>query len=106
MNGIHLEELCAKHRRRRQRRQHKYLFGGSCAYCGATPYHSDAITLDHVVPKSKGGSNSFDNLLPCCTYCNGDKGSEDLWDWWQRQDFYSESRAMAVSAFLAGWWIA
>ena len=40
-----------------------------CLYCGKK-FHGDELTLDHVIPKSKGGSNSWDNLVTCCSACN------------------------------------
>ena len=39
--------------------------GHECAYCGGR-----ATTLDHVVPRSRGGDNSFDNLVAACGRCN------------------------------------
>lgn len=41
-----------------------------CAYCGS----KDSLTLDHVQPKSKGGPNSWTNLITCCMRCNITKG--------------------------------
>ena len=46
------------------------LWGG-CAYCGATHL---PLTLDHVIPRTRGGSNDWDNLVCCCTKCNNFKG--------------------------------
>ncbi len=41
-----------------------------CQYCGAT-----AENLDHVVPRSRGGSHSWDNVVACCRRCNIKKGN-------------------------------
>lgn len=38
----------------------------ACAYC-ADPA---ATTIDHVIPRSRGGSNSWSNLVACCFACN------------------------------------
>ncbi|MFB8386928.1 HNH endonuclease [Microbacterium sp. NPDC055910] len=40
-----------------------------CAYCG-TP----ASTIDHVLPRSRGGADSWENLVACCLRCNNIKG--------------------------------
>ncbi|MFV8054607.1 HNH endonuclease [Mycobacterium sp. 48b] len=42
----------------------------TCAYCGG---HGD--TLDHVVPESRGGDNTWLNLVAACAPCNGRKGN-------------------------------
>jgi len=39
--------------------------GGRCVYCGAA-----ATSLDHVVPKSRGGPHSWDNVVSACGRCN------------------------------------
>lgn len=49
--------------------------GGRCGYCGLTvdlipPPHPRAATVDHVHPKSKGGSCALHNLLLACYRCN------------------------------------
>lgn len=35
------------------------------------------LTIDHILPKSKGGSNELDNLQPMCCLCNWAKGNGD-----------------------------
>ncbi len=42
----------------------------NCQYCGT----SRELTLDHVVPKSKGGRSSWENLITACKRCNARKG--------------------------------
>lgn len=38
-------------------------------------------TIDHIVPKSKGGNNSDYNKVPCCAKCNINKNSLTLEEW-------------------------
>lgn len=45
----------------------------SCQYCGKH-YPTSELSLDHVIPRSQGGDNSWDNLVCCCTGCNSRKG--------------------------------
>lgn len=45
-----------------------------CVYCRTT--HN--LTVDHVIPRSKGGPNTWDNLITCCGECNIKKGDKDL----------------------------
>ena len=42
-----------------------------CVYCGA----AESLTIDHVVPKSRGGRDAWDNLVAACTPCNNRKGN-------------------------------
>lgn len=49
---------------------------GRCAYCGGRLY-SD-FTVDHIIPKSKGGSSEIFNLVPACPECNRRKADRDL----------------------------
>jgi 5-methylcytosine-specific restriction endonuclease McrA len=44
--------------------------GYKCGYCGS---HKD-LTLDHVLPKSRGGRSSWTNLVTACKRCNARKG--------------------------------
>lgn len=50
--------------------------GGKCVYCGAP-----ATSLDHVVPKSRGGPHTWDNVVSACGRCNhlkADRGIAEL----------------------------
>ena len=50
--------------------------GGRCVYCGAA-----ATSLDHVVPKSRGGPHTWDNVVSACGRCNhvkADRGIAEL----------------------------
>jgi 5-methylcytosine-specific restriction endonuclease McrA len=45
----------------------------TCQFCGrAFPAHE--LTLDHVIPRSRGGHTDWDNLVACCHRCNNLKG--------------------------------
>ena len=72
--------------KRKFRHQIRYAWGGMCAYCRG----KRATTVDHLRPKSKGGSSFRSNLIPCCVDCNHSKGSENWLEWYQRQEFYNE----------------
>lgn len=42
-----------------------------CQYCGK----SDDLTIDHVIPRSRGGADSWENLVAACNKCNHRKGN-------------------------------
>lgn len=46
--------------------------GQECQYCGSTK----SLTLDHVLPKSRGGKSSWQNLVAACHKCNSMKGDK------------------------------
>lgn len=46
----------------------------TCQYC-MRPFISKMLTLDHVVPRSRGGANSWENLVAACTPCNNRKSA-------------------------------
>lgn len=45
-----------------------------CQYCGSTRH----LTIDHIIPKSKGGEDTWDNLVVACNTCNTKKGDKLL----------------------------
>jgi hypothetical protein len=46
--------------------------GYKCLYCGAT----ENLTLDHIIPQSRGGEDTWENLATCCGSCNVKKGNK------------------------------
>ncbi|MCA9741129.1 HNH endonuclease [candidate division KSB1 bacterium] len=44
---------------------------GKCQYCGSS---SKPLTVDHVIPKRRGGPDSWENLVCACVSCNNRKG--------------------------------
>jgi len=47
----------------------------TCQYCGRVAHD---LTLDHIVPRHRGGSHTWDNLVAACKTCNHRKGSKTL----------------------------
>jgi hypothetical protein len=45
--------------------------GNKCVYCGSTK----DLTIDHLIPSSRGGLNTWDNLVCACIKCNTAKGA-------------------------------
>jgi len=48
--------------------------GYICSYCGA----KEQLTIDHILPTSKGGQNTWENMTTCCLKCNSKKGDKLL----------------------------
>lgn len=49
--------------------------GYICQYCGGK-FDSHDLTFDHVMPRSKGGETTWDNVVTACTTCNFLKGTD------------------------------
>lgn len=55
----------------------------TCAYCGIRPWKEtrpnyEALTLDHIVPRSKGGKTTWLNIITACIDCNRNKADKSL----------------------------
>ena len=59
------------HRRKITRRAVFARDRWTCQYCGS---ERGNLTVDHVIPRSKGGPSSWDNIVTCCAPCNRRKG--------------------------------
>src|SRR6201996_9058240 len=62
------------HRRKTPRRGVSPRADGPCQYCGSR----SNLTVDHVVPRSKGGSSNWENIVASCAPCNRGKGNRML----------------------------
>ena len=51
----------------------------TCQYCD-TVLNTNKCTIDHVIPKAKGGKSSWTNCVTSCSACNNEKGDKDLND--------------------------
>ena len=49
-------------------------YNGICCYCGKSIDYKD-YTIEHIIPKSRGGLNTWENIAPCHKICNMKKGS-------------------------------
>lgn len=74
----------------------KQYFNNKCAYCGSF----SLLEIEHVVPVSKGGSFTADNIIPACKKCNTSKHDYDIFEWYPKQSFYSEEREQAIIDYL------
>lgn len=67
---------------REMREQVFAIYGKQCHYCG---YEDPVMTVDHILPRSRGGDNSLENLIPACRKCNYSRGDKMEWNPFFRQ---------------------
>lgn len=70
--------LFSKRRPSPQRLTRKNIFArdaNKCQYCG-NKFSTSDLTLDHVMPSSRGGGNTWDNLVCACVKCNSKKDNK------------------------------
>jgi 5-methylcytosine-specific restriction endonuclease McrA len=60
------------HRRKITRRAVFARDRWTCQYCG---HERGNLTVDHVIPRSKGGGSTWENIVTCCAPCNRRKGN-------------------------------
>ncbi len=58
--------------------------GGYCPECGMKMHNKNSkelktyMTVDHIIPKSKGGKRNIENLRPLCRQCNNERGNKPI----------------------------
>ncbi len=53
--------------------------GFQCAYCSSAPSMGD-LTIDHVLPRARGGTTSWENCVTACISCNARKADRLPWE--------------------------
>src|SRR5215203_2593155 len=57
-------------------------WGGGCAYCGAS---DRPLQRDCILPISRGGRYTLDNVVPACATCNRSKSNDEVTGWLHRK---------------------
>ena len=78
------------------RQKIKEEWNHKCAYCGS----EENLTIDHIVPQSKGGMDNTKNVVCCCHSCNQSKGHEHWKLWYVQQDFYNEESFARIEEWM------
>lgn len=74
---------------------------GGCAYCGAT---GTALQRDCMLPISRGGRYTLDNIAPACASCNASKCNDEVTGWMRRKRLDERrflERHLSIQAALA-----
>ena len=57
--------------------QREHALPNECVFCGST----ENLTTDHLIPQSRGGSGSGDNLVLSCQSCNSSRNDKGVFEW-------------------------
>ena len=71
-------------------------FNHQCAYCGST----ESLEQEHVIPVSRGGHYTPDNIIPACRSCNASKNNKIMQDWFTQQEIYSVERMANILKYV------
>ena len=82
---FNLQTTSSAEAKRLWRKDVKEKWHFKCAYCG----DGNNLTMDHVVPRSKGGTDFTKNVVCCCSNCNHSKGHQPWEEWYLNQEFFS-----------------
>lgn len=78
------------------RQQIKENWDHKCAYCNS----SEQLTLDHIIPRSKGGMDNTKNVVCCCHSCNQSKGHTPWQEWYSSQEFFNSERLEKIKNWM------
>ena len=97
---VNLIELSPQNARRKFRQSIFESWEWKCAYCGKD-LDIDSATIDHILPKFKGGHNVKSNMLCSCSKCNRSKGSSLLEEWYNTYNLdYTEERLGKINHWM------
>ena len=97
---VNLIELSPRNARRKFRQSIFESWEWKCAYCDKE-LDTKSATIDHIVPKYKGGHNVKSNMVCSCSKCNRSKGSVLLEDWYNSSNsHYSEERLGKINHWI------
>lgn len=71
-------------------------FDNQCAYCGNT----GTLEQEHVIPVSRGGHYTADNIIPACRSCNASKNNKIMQDWFIEHENYSVAKMAKILTYI------
>lgn len=93
---FHLRTTSPGEAKRLWRREIREKWGHKCAYCGS----EENLTIDHIIPQSKGGLDITKNVICCCKICNQNKGHAPWEEWYFSQNFFSKEKYEKIKEWM------
>lgn len=72
-------------------------FNNKCAYSGKP---MEQVSVEHIIPITKGGTSYIWNIIPCELSLNKSKNNKYLLEWYKEQEFYSEERLNKIYEYI------
>lgn len=106
--GKSIINACGRRRRALKRKAISTLTDGDWEEClkyfdykdAFTGLPMDVISLDHVIPLSKGGCHVKRNVIPCDQRVNSSKCNNDLAEWYRKQSYFCEERLKKIYKWI------
>jgi 5-methylcytosine-specific restriction endonuclease McrA len=62
----------------------KMILPQACCYCG----EKEKLSIDHLMPRARGGQDNSNNFVWACRYCNSSKSDMDLLEWYNLKGLF------------------
>jgi hypothetical protein len=93
---FNLHTTSSSEAKRLWRKHIKDSWDNQCAYCES----KEDLTIDHIIPQSKGGADFTKNVVCCCRSCNHDKGHTPWEEWYFSQEFFDMERYCRIKYWM------
>ena len=93
---FNLQTTSSAEAKRLWRKDVKEKWDFKCAYCG----DGNNLTIDHVVPRCKGGTDFTKNVVCSCSNCNHSKGHQPWEEWYLNQEFFSYEKYQKIREWM------
>lgn len=93
---FNLETSSSAEAKRLWRKSIREKWNYKCAYCES----ERDLTIDHIIPQVKGGSDFTRNVVCCCKSCNHSKGHNSWEEWYKNQEFFTEDRFNSILEWM------
>jgi Restriction endonuclease len=94
-----LEAFIPRQHKAHMKRQLIKEWNNECAYCGHKQRHKE-LTIDHIIPITKQGTDEYFNLVPACRSCNLSKGDSGIRQWYFDSEDFSSERWLKIKQHM------
>ncbi len=100
MSQFGLELYVPKQHKAYAKKMLKEEWNHECAYCGVKERNKE-MTIDHIIPIAKQGTDEYSNLVPACRSCNLSKGNRAVRQWYFDQPEYTKERWLKIKQHMS-----